>query len=159
MDGSADNTMKNFDDFKEDLGMRESTGDYHCVNAWGFMGKYQFGKPRLWDLGISIDSYMPADQTPAQCGKIILTVEEFLLDRTLQDKIFKLHVIKHLKYLRKKYTQYIPIYTESGLVAGVHLKGFGGLREFLKGEDNEDGLGTKISEYVEMFSGYDLSDL
>ena len=153
--------MKTFDDFAEDLGMRESSGDYHCVNKYGFMGKYQFGKPRLWDLGISIDDYKPAwaNGTPEDHGKVNMSREEFLTDKVLQDKTFRLHVVKHLKTLRRNYKEYIPKYTESGLVAGVHLKGFGGLKKFLNGQDNVDGLGTAVSEYVDMFSGYDLSNL
>jgi len=151
--------MKDFSDFANDLGQRESSNDYQCVNDWGFMGRYQFGKPRLWDLGISIDGWHPEDKSPVQCGKIIMSVGSFLKDTTLQDNIFRLHVIKHLKYIRKKYKKHIPKYTESGLVAGVHLKGFGGLNDFLNGDDNIDGLGTKISEYISKFAGYDLSDL
>jgi hypothetical protein len=153
--------MKNFSDFMEDLGHRESTNDYHCVNYAGYLGRWQFGKPRLWDLGISIDNWKPgwANGTPEDHGKVVMRREDFLFDRTLQDKIFKLHVTDILKTLRRKHKQHIPKYSESGLVAGVHLKGPGGLQEFLDGEDNADGLGTKISEYVEMFAGYDLSDL
>jgi len=44
------------------------------------------------------------------------------------------------------------------LVAGAHLKGLGGVRKFLKGKDNADAYGTKISEYIKRFGGYDLSD-
>ena len=151
--------MKNFEDFREDLGHRESTNNYQCVNEWGFMGRWQFGKPRLWDLGISIDGWHPKGKSPVQSGKTIMSVDSFLKDSTLQDKIFRLHVVKHLKYIRRKYKQHIPKYSESGLVAGVHLKGFGGLDDFLDGDDNVDGLGTKISEYISKFAGYDLSDL
>jgi hypothetical protein len=47
--------------------------------------------------------------------------------------------------------------TLSGLVAGAHLKGLGGVKQFLQGKDNEDALGTKISEYIKKFGGYDLT--
>jgi len=63
---------------------------------------------------------------------------------------------KYSKYLGKTING-IEI-TISGLVAGAHLKGLGGVRKFLKGKDNADAYGTKISEYIEKFGGYDLSD-
>jgi len=48
--------------------------------------------------------------------------------------------------------------TESGCVAGVHLKGWGGLKDFLiNKKDNSDALGTPISEYISKFGGYNLT--
>ena len=49
----------------------------------------------------------------------------------------------------------VPI-TLSGLIAGAHLKGIGGINQFLEGKDNVDALGTKISEYIYKFGDYDL---
>ena len=54
--------------------------------------------------------------------------------------------------------------TDSGIIAGAHLKGFGndknpGVKHFLKSDgktDPTDGLGTPVSEYVEKFGGYDV---
>ncbi len=63
---------------------------------------------------------------------------------------------KYSKYLGKTING-IEI-TISGSVAGAYLKGLGGVRKFLKGKDNADAYGTKISEYIEKFGGYDLSD-
>jgi hypothetical protein len=147
----------NFEDFKNDLGERESSNNYYIVNDFGYLGRWQFGKTRLFDLGISINGYCPKGWTLE--GKKIMTVGEFLQDEKLQDRIFKKHVKNILSYLRTHYKEAIEKYTESGLVAGVHLKGFGGLDKFLKGEDNSDAFGTKISEYIEQFKGYDLSEI
>src|SRR4030067_437283 len=50
--------------------------------------------------------------------------------------------------------------TESGLIAGAHLKGPTGLRKYLEsnGEnDVTDGFGTPISSYIRDFGGYDVS--
>jgi hypothetical protein len=48
--------------------------------------------------------------------------------------------------------------TPSGMIAGAHLGGIGGLKNFLtSGGDNNpaDANGTKIGDYVKMFAGYD----
>ena len=46
--------LKNHNKFLEDLGMRESSGDYKAVNQYGYLGKYQFGGAALIDLGYKI---------------------------------------------------------------------------------------------------------
>ena len=39
--------IKNHSKFLEDLGMRESSGNYKAVNQFGYLGKYQFGRKTL----------------------------------------------------------------------------------------------------------------
>ena len=43
--------VKNHTKFLEDLGMRESSGNYKAVNQFGYLGKYQFGRRTLNALG------------------------------------------------------------------------------------------------------------
>ena len=43
--------VKNHDKFLEDLGFRESSGNYKAVNQYGYLGKYQFGRKTLNNLG------------------------------------------------------------------------------------------------------------
>lgn len=171
--------MKDYEDFKNDLGERESSNNYQCENDFGYLGRYQFGKPRLWDLGYSIDGWHPL----LRGRKKNISKEDFLNNPQLQDEIFYNHVKDLVIRIRKNYLKYyggwyIPeaeevilwnqmilpsedsiLLTESGMVAGAHLKGMGGLNKFLKGKDNADALGTKISEYVKRFGGYDLSNI
>lgn len=153
--------MKNkgtYTDFREALYQRESGGDYHCVNKYGYLGIAQFGKPRLYDLGYSIGGWHPKGRP----RKNYLSQEDFLIARNLQDSLFLSHVgqlkrifkVRYQKYFGKKILG-IEV-TLSGLVAGAHLKGPGGVRDFLNGKDNADALGTKITEYIEKFGGYDL---
>lgn len=110
--------------------------------------------------------------------------QKFLDDHDFQDRIFKKHVIKWADYINGKYKNYIgetrtlkkPYkpksemlkgitiseveLTLSGLIQGAHLKGYGGLAEFLIDEkDCVDGNGTHISEYIYLFSHYDLSEV
>ena len=42
---------KTLEKFFEDLGFRESGGDYKVVNNIGFLGKYQMGEMALVDAG------------------------------------------------------------------------------------------------------------
>lgn len=155
-----------YKEFVDALGKRESDNDYKCVNKFGFVGRWQFGKPRLYDMGISLDGWHPSSRPKLK----VVTQREFLNDPKLQDAIMLKHVKAWLSVIRRKYKSYegktiADIYiTESGMVAGLHLKGEGsakypGLRQFLEtGTNNVDGLGTGITEYISKFGGYDLRD-
>lgn len=151
--------MKNYNHFIHDLGQRESNNNYACENAFGFLGRWQFGKPRLYDAGYSLDNWSPKGQPKKK-----LLSKQYFLDNTLgiQDKIMNWHVYNLADTLSKKYSDYIGKevngieITLSGLVAGAHLKGLGGVKQFLQGKDNADALGTKISEYIKKFAGYKL---
>ena len=149
-----------FGEFAYALGERESGNNYKIVNTLGYVGRWQFGKPRLYDLGYSLDGWSPPHLDP----KIIIKRQDFLGDSKLQDKLFRKHIQQHTKYATRHFSDYfgktilgIEV-TLSGLVAGMHLKGIGGVRDFLKGENNKDGYGTEITEYIEKFGDYDLID-
>jgi hypothetical protein len=144
--------MKTYQEFKNDLGKRESGNNYQIINTLGFLGRFQFGKPRLYDLGFSIDGWHPKGAAP----KKIITKEQFLNDPVLQDQLFDKHVISLAKTIRNKYPEGIKKYSLSGLVAGAHLKGLGGVKEFLNGKDNADAYGTQISEYINKFKEYEI---
>jgi len=92
-----------------------------------------------------------------------MSSELFLGSESIQDSMFYDHVLDYMRRLsRNRYRKHlgklirdVPV-TESGMVAVAHLLGVGGLRSFLKGEDLADGNGTKASEYMDKFGGYDL---
>ena len=150
--------MKTFDDFARDLGERESGNRYDCVNTLGFMGRWQFGKPRLYDLGLSIDGWKPKLKE----ARTIISKSQFLNDHELQDRIFSAHVQDLLKRLNKMYGDRLgKVFrgieiTLSGLVAGAHLLGIGGVKNFFSGTDKMDAYGTNIKEYLTKFAGYNL---
>lgn len=146
-------------DFLVALGHRESSSNYEAKNNYGFMGRWQFGKPRLYDLGISLDGWHPKDQPQKRNMSWI----EFKKDTLMQDMVVLRHVrdLKH-QILRKprefkigEQVNGVTI-TLSGLVAGAHLKGMGGVKNILAGNDNVDAYGTKISEYIDKFGDYNL---
>lgn len=144
--------MKSYLEFKNALGQRESGNNYQIVNTLGFLGRFQFGKPRLYDLGYSVDGYAPKGMQP----KIAITRDHFLNNPELQDQLFDKHVSALGRTIKNKYPEGVIKYSLSGLVAGAHLKGLGGVRDFLNGKDNADAYGTQISEYINKFKDYEI---
>lgn len=156
--------MKDYYSFREAIKQRESSGNYKTINQFGYLGAYQFGKARLLDLGISIDGYGKITNPKLYLKAKKMTKEEFLNNKELQDALFFRHVRDLLRIIRDRYKNYINkqvrevFLTESGLVAAVHLVGFGGLAKWLNGKDVKDGNGVKIEEYLTKFAGYDLDN-
>lgn len=141
--------MKPYSDFETDLGARESSGVYTVKNAAGYLGKYQFGLARLTDLGL-------CRRKPGTTGYANSAFEwipphseeEFLNSPALQDAIFKKHVADY----KRRAMRYV-----SGLVAGAHLLGWGGVEELLfEGKVGTDANSTRITSYISKFSNYEL---
>jgi len=133
------------DEFLSAIGHRESGNRYGITNKWGYMGKYQFGRSTLKGLGFKV------------------TKEEFLSNPQLQEEA----MLSLLLHNKEKLQEYIDIFdgqtvngmliTESGILAAAHLGGQGSVKRYFKhGKVFRDGYGTKITSYMEKFSGYDI---
>ena len=131
--------------FLNAIGHRESSNRYDIVNRWGYMGKYQFGRSTLKGLGFDV------------------TKKEFLSNPQLQEEA----MMALLLHNKEKLQLYIDTFdgktingmliTESGILAAAHLGGQGSVkRYFKKGKVFRDGNGTKITSYMNKFSGYDI---
>jgi hypothetical protein len=131
--------------FLDAIGHRESTNRYDVVNPWGYMGKYQFGKRTLKGLGFEV------------------TRKEFLSNPQLQEEA----MMALLLHNKEKLQLYIDTFdgktingmliTESGILAAAHLGGQGSVKRYFKnGKVFRDGNGTKITSYMDKFSGYDI---
>ena len=138
--------MKNHSRFLEDLGMRESSGNYKAVNQFGYLGKYQFGRKTLDALGYEDVSN-----------------REFLANASIQEEAMYALLTHNRKILKRQLSKYVGttvagVYiTESGLLAAAHLAGPGNVRKFLrKGYEFKDGNGTKMTSYMVKFSNYIL---
>jgi hypothetical protein len=138
--------IKNHNQFLEDLGMRESSGNYKAVNQYGYLGKYQFGRKTLNALGYDNVSN-----------------REFLENHSIQEEAMYALLTHNKRILRRQIEKYHGttvngIYiTESGLLAAAHLAGPGNVRKFFrKGYEFKDGNGTKMTSYMVMFSDYRL---
>jgi hypothetical protein len=137
--------LKDHDSFLTAIGLRESSNRYDVVNKFGYMGKYQFGKATLKGLGINV------------------TQDEFINSPYIQEKAMQKLLLHNQKKLRKFINQYEGqvlhgVYiTESGVLAAAHLAGAGNVRKFFRrGHEFEDGFGTKMTSYMNKFSGYKL---
>lgn len=138
--------IKDHNKFLEDIGFRESSNNYHAVNQFGYLGKYQFGRRTLDGLGYKD-----------------VTNREFLESHSLQEEAMYALLNHNRKILRRQINKYVGttvagIYiTESGLLAAAHLAGPGNVRKFLrKGYEFKDGNGTKMTSYMVKFSNYKL---
>ena len=164
----------NTDAFLKALFAREAGTNTKVINYAGYVGKYQFGEPALIDLGY----YEPDgnnyknDWKGKWKGKHgVDSLEEFRNSEAAQDTAAKEWIALLCKRMKGyKLDKFIGStingvkITESGIIAGAHLKGFGsakspGVIQFLRSNgktDATDGLGTKVSHYVELLGGYDL---
>ena len=138
--------IRNHNQFLEDLGMRESSGNYKAVNQFGYLGKYQFGRRTLNALGYENVSN-----------------REFLANGSIQEEAMYALLTHNRKILRRTINKYSGktingIYiTESGILAAAHLAGPGNVKKFFrKGYEFRDGNGTKMTSYMTKFSMYKL---
>ena len=138
--------IKNHDRFLEDIGFRESSNNYHAVNQFGYLGKYQFGRRTLDGLGYED-----------------VTNRQFLENHSIQEEAMYALLNHNRRVLRRQIGKYVGqtiagVYiTESGLLAAAHLAGPGNVKKFLrKGYEFKDGNGTKMTSYMVKFSNYKL---
>lgn len=144
-------TIKDFVGFKEFLGFFESGSDYKKINRLGYLGKYQFGRSTLKVLRVK-------------------KINKFINIPELQEKAFLMNVMRNKWILRREIKRFNGkklnniLITESGIIAAAHLSGPGNVKKYLRnyGDDKfdlGDINGTKISDYIKTFKGYDLSKI
>ena len=138
--------IKGHDQFLNAIGHRESTNNYKAVNQFGYLGRYQFGRRTLNALGYED-----------------ITNREFLSSPDIQEDAMTdllQHNYKILKKFISKYEGQVVngIYiTESGILAAAHLAGPGNVKKFFrKGYEFKDGNGTRMTSYMQRFSGFNL---
>ena len=157
-------SKKGFQEFADALGKRESGNNYQIVNAYGYLGKYQFGMARLCDLGYTErKAGTTGFANVSFVWKRGYSQEYFLNNSDFQEKVFKEHCEDLIKVIKAMFSIYLGQVisnveiTLSGCVAGAHLAGIGGLGNFLtKAYDSSDAFGTKISDYIRDFADYNL---
>ncbi len=138
--------VKDHNKFLEDIGFRESSGNYQAVNQFGYLGKYQFGRKTLNALGYKNVSN-----------------REFLENESMQEEAMFALLLHNKHILRRQIEKYHGrtvngiLITESGILAAAHLAGPGNVKKFFrKGYEFKDGNGTKMTSYLEKFSNYKL---
>jgi len=142
-------TANSFIGFREALGFKESGGNYFRVNTFGYLGKYQFGKNTLSLMGV-------------------YNKTEFLKNPELQEKVFQINIARNKWILRRDIKWFVGEQmkgleiTESGILAAAHLAGAGNVKRYLRSYgkvDVKDSYGTSIADYMQRFTGYDISNI
>ena len=153
-----------YEGFLNELGFRESSNRYDIVNRFGYMGRYQMGKLALREAGFMNED---GSWTPLANSYGIYSKEDFLNCPAGQDAAVRAYHARTYYYIKvldlQKYvgTVYcgIPV-TESGLLAACHLVGVVGIKKGLEtGQHVYDGNNVSASVYMELFAGYDISEI
>lgn len=168
--------------FLDALGAKESGGEkepYFCQNRYGYTGKYQMGEQALAQMGVYKKKNAPGKNQPNYNNDWsgvfiknkygITSLWDFRTSPEKQEILqrdYKRDEWRRIKSL--KLDRFIGVeingveITESALLAGSHLVGIGWLEKYLKsnGEINHpDRNGKRVSDYIELFTGYDVSEL
>lgn len=145
--------MLEWERFLAHLAFSESSGNPDTVNTLGYIGKYQFGRAALRDIGFDVDF----DE--------FRTNPSGVFPEDVQDLAIEAWFERNERLLRKEIERYsgtivngTPI-TKAGILAASHLGGVGGVKRFFRtsGAHNpSDAYGTSISKYMNKFSGFDI---
>ena len=155
---------KDYSDFLDALGMRESSGNYDAENRYGYLGKYQMGKLALQEAGF-LDS--DGEWTSLANSYGIDSETDFLQSPKGQEAAIRACHGKLCEYIRHygldEYvgkTYFGVKVTQSGLLEACHLVGAPSLKKsFRNHEMVYDGNLVPASEYMELFAGYDISEV
>ena len=166
--------------FAAAMRQRESGDRYHITNPHGYLGAYQFGRARLADYGFTkrLASSAGGYENDEFSWVPPWYEARLLANDSLQDRLFARHVADHLTWIkrrrlvRKVGEQVSALFvspfngrslidpaddvtiTLSGMVAVLHLVGYGGLDDLVRGKrDRVDGNGTSASDYLREFGG------
>jgi hypothetical protein len=155
-------------EFLAALAQRESSGVANKINQYGYVGLYQMGEAALIDAGYYRgDGTRNNDWRGGWTGKDgIYSLQDFLAKAQEQTRaITSYHTVLWRQIERLGLDKYLGqtihgvTVTASGLIAGAHLLGAGGLRSCLRGSGCADANGTSAFSYMAQFAGYEVSDL
>jgi hypothetical protein len=140
----------NYEEYLKAIAKLESSNNSHAITTYGkqtYFGKYQFSKSTLESHGV-------------------YDVDTFLSDETLQDSIMIQNLQRNSEILNKTIKEFSGkvvngVYiTKSGILAGAHLVGPGGvLAAFYPEKYNHpiyDGNGVTVFTYMIRFGNYNL---
>jgi len=145
-------TLSEINIFKESLGYSESRNRYYIDNGQ-YWGKYQFGNARRKDIALLLRIPTPTrnEFTPDLQELFFITHVNELENKIYQNNL-DVYIGNVVKGKGNRIEALINMY---GLIAGAHLGGFEGMKEFLLSDyrhDPKDSNNTHISDYVAKFS-------
>lgn len=142
------------EEFKVKLALSESSGNADTINTADIgIGLYQFTEPTLRWLGysnITVEKFredpriFPKEEQDRALNKLVnknysILKRKGVLDETIGKNINGVHI------------------SLSGLIAGCHLAGAGGVIDFLsRGTNPEDYYGTSPKKYIVKFKNIDV---
>ena len=142
-------TGKTFIGFKQALAVKESAGLYDLVNAYGYMGKYQFGRSTLRNVGVyDFKNFLKNPALQEEAIEALLSINKWELRKEIRN--YSGRVINGIKI------------TESGLLAAAHLAGASSVKTYLRSNGKngfKDRFGTSLKSYIKSFNGYDTSNI
>lgn len=153
-----------YGDFLDALAMRESSNNYAAVNQFNYLGRYQLGSMALKDAGFQDENGLWTERANSYG---IFSQQDFLQSPEGQDAAVAAYHGKLCRYISVyDLDEYLgDVYcdvevTASGLLAACHLVGVGSMKEALAtGQKVYDGNRVPASEYLELFAGYDISEI
>jgi len=159
-------SRKQFTDFINDLGFKESSNNYGNNNNPPYLGRYQFGPFALEDIGFKDSS---RNWTSLANNLGVYSDKDFLNNPAVQDQAMNLYLKKNWEYaINYGLDNYIGstmngvVITESGLLAAMHLVGVGAVRNAIRKGDlasEKDGNGTTALSYMVRFGGYNVDQI
>lgn len=132
--------------FLYELCKKESGNNYSIESKNGMLGRYQFDPETIQKLGVNVSK------------------EEFLSNHKLQDAAMDMLLKRNKKTFADDILTYSGtiikgVYvTESGILAGLHLKP-SACKDWLHSNgkiDDTDGNGTHVSSYIKKYGGYKI---
>lgn len=152
-----------YNDFLQSLAQRESSGNSHSVNKFGYAGLYQMGELALIEAGYyRRDGSEKNDWRGIWTGKNgVNSLQDFLANPATQTQAITAYhnvlwnqiTARGLNNKVGQTFQGVPI-TQSGLIAAAHLIGAGGLRSCLNGGSCTDANNTTALSYMQQFGGF-----
>ena len=145
------------------------------MNKYGYVGRYQMGEQAMAEMGIYSKKKKNYNNDWSGVFKKnkygITSLWDYRNSPEKQEMLQLDYKKRDWEFIKKKgLLSYVGktingvVITESGMLAGAHLVGAGGLSRYLKSNGQDDvrdrgGKGTPVSRYIKQFAGYDVSDI
>jgi len=138
--------------YAQQIGQRESGGNYQAVNRIGYLGKYQFGAPALQDMGLVRSGTTMRGLDDPSNWTIEGGKQAFLNNPQLQEDTMVRYTNQNFRALNRLGVINNQSSNEqiAGYLAAAHLLGPGGARNLAQGRDGADAFGTSGSSYYRL---------
>ncbi len=142
----------NYPAYAQQIGQRESGGNYQAVNRIGYLGKYQFGAPALQDMGLVRSGTTMRGLDDPSNWTIEGGKQAFLNNPQLQEDTMVRYTNQNFRALNRLGVVNNQSSNEqiAGFLAAAHLLGPGGARNLAQGRDGADAFGTSGSSYYRL---------